>query len=147
MSNVDLDDKDYIDLKNEVVVLRAAIRQHMNEKGHDRCWLDDQELYSVLPEGNQAQLDLPPKCEFLANCQAYWLDRQPNPVVKKESDSNRHFRMIGLAVGTSILGMFLTISLLMPLRIDLRDYPIVHFGIIIGWFGFGWWLATVINKD
>jgi hypothetical protein len=32
-------------------VLAAAIRKHRDQKGDDRCWMDDEELYSVLPEG------------------------------------------------------------------------------------------------
>lgn len=32
--------------------LLAAIRQHMNETGDDRCHADDGRLYSVLPEGD-----------------------------------------------------------------------------------------------
>ena len=39
-------------LMEEVESLRSAIRLHRDEKGHDRCWLDDQRLYSILPEGN-----------------------------------------------------------------------------------------------
>ena len=29
----------------------AAIRSHRDQKGDDRCWLDDSVLYAVLPEG------------------------------------------------------------------------------------------------
>lgn len=29
----------------------AAIRKHRDQRGDDRCWLDDEELYRVLPEG------------------------------------------------------------------------------------------------
>lgn len=31
--------------------LREAIRKHRDQRGDDRCWLDDEELYKVLPEG------------------------------------------------------------------------------------------------
>ena len=40
------------DFQAEVERLRAAIRKHMNERGDDRCYLSDAELYSVLPEGD-----------------------------------------------------------------------------------------------
>lgn len=31
--------------------LRAAVRRHRDFRGDDRCWLDDEALYSNLPEG------------------------------------------------------------------------------------------------
>ena len=65
------------ELKAEVLRLRAAIRLHRDEKGHDRCWLDDQRLYSVLPEGVKADMILPCREEFLSNCARYWSSRQP----------------------------------------------------------------------
>jgi hypothetical protein len=30
----------------------AAIRKHMHVRGDDRCYVDDAELYAVLPEGD-----------------------------------------------------------------------------------------------
>lgn len=39
------------DLAEEVERLRSAIRRHRDQRGDDRCWLDDEELYKVLPEG------------------------------------------------------------------------------------------------
>jgi hypothetical protein len=35
----------------EIERLRAAIRKHRDQRGDDRCWMDDEELYKVLPEG------------------------------------------------------------------------------------------------
>jgi hypothetical protein len=35
----------------EVGRLREAIRKHRDYRGDDRCWMDDEELYKVLPEG------------------------------------------------------------------------------------------------
>jgi hypothetical protein len=61
----------------EIKRLRSAIRQHRDEKGHGRCWLDDQTLYRSLPETAQADFTLPPKEEFLTNCEIYWRTRQP----------------------------------------------------------------------
>jgi hypothetical protein len=61
----------------EVMRLRRAIRKHMGERGHGRCWLDDLELYRALPEAPQCEGTLPPKCEFLRECEKYWEQRQP----------------------------------------------------------------------
>jgi hypothetical protein len=38
-------------LMRRIGVLEAAIRKHRDQRGDDRCWLDDEELYKVLPEG------------------------------------------------------------------------------------------------
>lgn len=64
-------------MRKEITRLRNAIREHRNEKGHGRCWLDDQRLYAVLPENEPANLTLPPRDEFLSNCAMYWQERQP----------------------------------------------------------------------
>ena len=37
--------------EEEIEHLRNAIRKHRDQRGDDRCWLDDEELYKVLPEG------------------------------------------------------------------------------------------------
>jgi hypothetical protein len=65
------------ELYNEVLKLRYGIRQHRDEKGHDRCWIDDEKLYLLLPEKQNANFVLPIKCEFLTNCEKFWEDRQP----------------------------------------------------------------------
>lgn len=38
-------------LERRVQELEAAIRSHRDQRGDDRCWLDDEKLYKVLPEG------------------------------------------------------------------------------------------------
>ena len=38
-------------LQIEIELLRDAIRKHRDQRGDDRCWMDDEELYRVLPEG------------------------------------------------------------------------------------------------
>lgn len=52
--------------------LLAAIRKHRDQRGDDRCWLDDRELYTALPEGlDGADLRLHCPEEMLANCKRY----------------------------------------------------------------------------
>jgi hypothetical protein len=63
------------ELKAEIMRLRTAIRSHRDQRGHDRCRLDDDELYGTLPEAPVADLTLPPKEEFLKGCQLYWEHR------------------------------------------------------------------------
>ncbi len=71
-------------LIKEIIKLRNSIRLHRDEKGHDRCWLDDERLYSILPENLKGDLSLPPKCEFLENCEKYWETRK-NEVQKERN--------------------------------------------------------------
>lgn len=65
-----------VQLKAELQKLRDAVRLHRDEKGHGRCWLDDARLYANLPENKDADTQLPPKEEFLTNCERYWATRQ-----------------------------------------------------------------------
>lgn len=58
-----------------VEVLEKAIRHHRDQRGHDRCWLNDQELYGVLPETVPSSPGLPPRGEFLAQCERYYAEQ------------------------------------------------------------------------
>lgn len=63
----------------EVRRLRGGIRQHRDERGDDRCWLDDQRLYALLPDTGVAITTLPPKDVFLRSCERFWQTRQAHP--------------------------------------------------------------------
>lgn len=70
---------------NEVEKLQAAIRKHRDTRGDDRCWLDDEELYSTLPEGF-----IPPVEDSsveLARCQH--IQCRHNPATKYVSPQRR----------------------------------------------------------
>jgi len=62
----------------EIERLKNAIRRHRDERGDDRCYLDDARLYEVLGEG-QPDTTLPPRDVFLSNCARFWECRQANP--------------------------------------------------------------------
>jgi hypothetical protein len=65
-------------LRHRVDELEAAIRTHRDYRGHNRCFLDDYELYQVLGDPiNLADFVLPPEAEFLACCYDYYRQRQP----------------------------------------------------------------------
>lgn len=56
-------------LKQEARKLAEAIRKHRDQRGDDRCWMDDEELYRSLPEGYT-----PPARDSaveLKNCERY----------------------------------------------------------------------------
>lgn len=63
-----------------IAELEAAIRKHRDQRGDDRCWLDDRELYAVLPEGvGNADLHLDEPAEMLENCKRFISSRRdPN---------------------------------------------------------------------
>lgn len=64
-------------LRDEAKKLRAAIRYHRDQKGDDRCWVDDIRLYEALPEGpSNYDPTLPPEDVFLENCKRFCRSRQ-----------------------------------------------------------------------
>lgn len=82
----DLKNKKLEEVKEELLKLRNGIRYHRDQKGDDRCWLDDVELYKLLPEQRDADFTLPPKDEFARDCARFWQSRQPNPVNELKVD-------------------------------------------------------------
>lgn len=65
-----------MDLAARVKQLEDAIRNHRDQKGDARCWLDDLELYAVLNDSVVPDVSLPPKDHFLGSCSRYWENRQ-----------------------------------------------------------------------
>ena len=63
-------------LQQEVSRLRQGIREHRDAKGNDRCWIDDADLYALLPENVAADTELPRREEFLRNCEKFYETRQ-----------------------------------------------------------------------
>ena len=74
----------------EVRRLRAGIRQHRDNSGHDLCWYNP-ELWDLLPERVTAQVAVPPWPVFLRGCLRYRqsLDEQlpAAPVHRAEFDA------------------------------------------------------------
>jgi chromosome segregation ATPase len=71
---------------DEITRLQVAIREHRDQKGDNRCWLDDFNLYKVLPEGPSYDSSLPPKCEFLESCSRFWEQRQLPDAMSRRAD-------------------------------------------------------------
>ncbi len=75
--NEDLESMSLEELKAEVLKLRSSIRYHKDQKGDDRCWVDDLRLYEALPEGAEGHNStLPPEEVFLENCKRFCRSRQ-----------------------------------------------------------------------
>ncbi len=68
----------YEELSSKYNQLLDAVRNHRDQHGDDRCWMDDNVLYeTVLPEGiNGADLRLHAPCEMIINCAKYIAHRQ-----------------------------------------------------------------------
>lgn len=64
-------------LQGQVIKLRTAIRTHRNQRGDDRCWMDDYDLYDSLPEKAAYGVDLRqlPREQMMKNCEQYTLAR------------------------------------------------------------------------
>ena len=74
------------DLVSLTESLLAAIRKHRDYRGDNRCWVDDEELYRVLPEGYT-----PPERDAvveLENCKKY-ITRRHNPRTRYVSPQRR----------------------------------------------------------
>ena len=77
MINDDLEAMSLEELKEETKRLRAVIRYHRDQKGDDRCWVDDLRLYEALPEGADGHDSaLPTEEVFLENCKRFCRSRQ-----------------------------------------------------------------------
>ena len=61
-----------------VAAYEAAIRRHRDQRGDDRCFLDDIELYGILPEGYEVGPQLDEPDVMLENCKRFIASRH-NP--------------------------------------------------------------------
>lgn len=76
----------YQSLIEEVSLLRLAIRRHRDFRGDDRCWMDDHELYEMLPEGYAPPSNDTFVC--MENCLKY-IRMRKDPSVNYESPQRR----------------------------------------------------------
>ena len=70
----------------KVAELEAAIRRHRDQRGDDRCWMDDSWLYAILPEGYS-----PPAIDSaveLENCKRF-IECRRNPATTYVSPQRR----------------------------------------------------------
>ena len=113
-----------MDINQKYEELCNAIRNHRDQKGDDRCWIDDGLLYSKLPEGYEKLAtggqQLCPD-EMLANCKKYIASRhdptQPYVSDRREIDDLREYIGLMLAI---IAGLFIRAGFPSPQEI-LQD--------------------------
>lgn len=75
MEDVGLLDVDLLGMSRETLIeevkrLRAGIRAHRNNSGHNLCWYVP-ELWDLLPDKARPAPAVPPTEEFLTKCRAY----------------------------------------------------------------------------
>lgn len=70
MTDDEISRMDMETLREEVRRLRSGIREHRDQRGDDRCWLDDEKLYELMPEGIPACTVLDPEL-MMPNCQRF----------------------------------------------------------------------------
>jgi hypothetical protein len=59
------------DKDSRIKELEDAIRKHRETTGHNMCWENDEELWTVLKDGIKLDHTPPNWCEFMQNCAAY----------------------------------------------------------------------------
>lgn len=65
-------------LKQMNLRLEEGIRTHRDANGDDRCWKDDELLYSLLPEGisSSRSFNLEEKQILMGRCERFWDTRK-----------------------------------------------------------------------
>ena len=58
-------------ISNKYYKLKTAIEKHRAQTGHNMCWENDIELWSVLEDGVKIDHTPPPWCEFMQKCAEY----------------------------------------------------------------------------
>ncbi len=64
------------DLLESIRRARNTIRRHRDQKGDDRCWLDDYFVWSLLPDSPQDPTTLPSFDAGMAECRKFFLYRR-----------------------------------------------------------------------
>lgn len=61
-----------MDLRRSVLECRTAIRSHRDEKGDDRCWIDDYAVWGQVPGLSQMLTEPPPFENAMAICRDFY---------------------------------------------------------------------------
>jgi len=62
-------------LRKRITELKNAIIKHRSQKADDRCWMDDQELYKVLNDGDLGDNHVGDPEKMLSNCKRFIQNR------------------------------------------------------------------------
>ena len=71
-----------VSLRHQISLMRERIRWHRDQKGDDRCWLDDYEVWALLPDSPPEPRTPPTFEEGMRRCREFWTYRRaeyPDP--------------------------------------------------------------------
>jgi hypothetical protein len=71
----------------QIKSLREAIRYHRDQKGDDRCWLDDHSVWELLPDAVTEPTSLPAFGEMMKRCTAFYQYRRAEAPDSAPSDT------------------------------------------------------------
>ena len=67
-------------LREKIRKVRQIIRYHRNQKGDNRCWLDDFLVWESVNGSRWSPIKLPPYDEMMVKCLDFWTHRQAETV-------------------------------------------------------------------
>lgn len=70
-------------LQARIRELEAAIKKHRRRTGHNMCWENDEELWSVLKDGKKFDHTPPPWPEFMRRCALYRASKDKKTIASK----------------------------------------------------------------
>ncbi|MEJ7736681.1 MAG: hypothetical protein WKF97_04570 [Chitinophagaceae bacterium] len=74
--DADLASMSHAELIEQIIKLRAGIREHRDSTGHELCW-HHPKLWNLLPEKTEPQISVPDWPEFITRCAAYRKSLEP----------------------------------------------------------------------
>lgn len=63
-----------MNVRSQIIEMRNAIRSHRDQKGDDRCWVDDHAVYNTVPSIRQ-KVHLPTFDEGMRKCRLFYKKR------------------------------------------------------------------------
>lgn len=86
-------------LIDDIINLRNGIRNHRDQNGDYRCWLDDVALYRLLPDSAGLPIKLPPWPEMERKCKQFFDNRQcpkcPHTATVEKEDYDKTLKVMG----------------------------------------------------
>ncbi len=67
--------------------LRSAIRNHRDQKGDDRCWVDDYSVWALLKDSPGEPRTPPPFAEAMRCCRSYWTYRKSDTPEPQQTEA------------------------------------------------------------
>ncbi len=75
------------ELCDTILTLRNAIRRHRDQKGDDRCWLDDYFVWACIPGSPTDPTTLPSFDAGMAECKKFFLYRRADETDEMPNDA------------------------------------------------------------